>query len=146
MRLILSTTNHLNTDISDGRGYTHYTISTPSAFQKVTTITKYRWSGSNGIPETMGVIEWHRLKQTLFRFNGDVIPADEMLGQRGWSTYVDYWCPNATLTSWNDTASGRYFVGPDRLTYKWKIEPTHCWVCPSRCAGVREGDDQCRCA
>ena len=26
--------------------------------------------------------------------------------------------------------SGRYFLGPDRLTYKWKFESTHCWVRP----------------
>ena len=24
---------------------------------------------------------------------------------------------------------GRYFVGPDKRSYKWKLEPTHCWVC-----------------
>ena len=90
MRLIFSTTNHMNTDISDERGYIHYTISTPSAFKKVTTITKYRWSGPSGVPETMGVIEWHRLKETVFRFDGNMIPADAMLEKRAWNTYVDF--------------------------------------------------------
>jgi len=112
MRLIFSTTNHMDTDISDERGYIHYTISTPSAFKKVTTITKYRWSGPSGVPETMGVIEWHRLKETVFRFDGNVIPADAMLEKRAWNT-------------------GRYFVGPDRHTYKWKLESTHCWLKPA---------------
>jgi len=99
----------MNTDISDERGFVYYTISTPSAFKKVTTITKYRWSCQNGVPETMGTIEWHRLKETVFRFNGQVIPANMMLGKRPWNT-------------------GRYFVGPDQRTYKWKLESTHCWM------------------
>jgi hypothetical protein len=132
MRLIFSTTNHMDTDISDERGYIHYTISTPSAFKKVTTITKYRWSGPSGVPETMGVIEWHRLKETVFRFDGNVIPADAMLEKRAWNTYVDF-CVfyDAVLTdrATIDAVSGRYFVGPDRHTYKWKLESTHCWVC-----------------
>jgi len=24
--------------------------------------------------------------------------------------------------------TGRYFVGPDRKTYKWKMESTYCWM------------------
>lgn len=28
----------------------------------------------------------------------------------------------------SNAASGRYFVGPDQHTYKWKLESTHCWV------------------
>ncbi|KAI9570679.1 hypothetical protein HD554DRAFT_2037165 [Boletus coccyginus] len=52
------------------------------------------------------------LKETVFRFDGNVIPADVMLEKRAWST-------------------GRYFVGPDRHTYKWKLESTHCWLKPS---------------
>ena len=86
MRLILSTTDHMNTEISDERGFVHYTISTPLAPKKVTTITKYRWSGSSGVPETMSVIEWHRLKETLLRFDGKETPADVMLKQRAWNT------------------------------------------------------------
>lgn len=89
MRLTFSTPNHMNTDISDERGYIYYTISTPFAFNKVTTITKYNWNGSNGVPETMGVIEWHRIRDTVFRFNNEVIPAREMLQRRIWGTYVD---------------------------------------------------------
>ena len=89
MRLVFSTTNHMNTDISDERGFVHYTISTPAGLKKVTTITKYRWSGSSGVPETMGVIEWHRLKETVFRFDGKEITADAMLAKRAWNTYVD---------------------------------------------------------
>ena len=86
MRLICSTTNHVNTDISDERGFVHYSITTPPAAKKVTTITKYRWSGLSSVTETMGVIEWHRLRETVFRFDGKVIPADAMLEKRAWST------------------------------------------------------------
>ncbi|KAG6375730.1 hypothetical protein JVT61DRAFT_2576 [Boletus reticuloceps] len=112
MRLIFSTTDHLNTDISDERGYIYYTISTPFAFKKVTTITKYRWSGPSSVPETMGVIEWHRLKETMFRFDGKEVPANVMLDKRPWNT-------------------GRYFVGPDQQTYKWKLESSYCWMKPA---------------
>lgn len=91
MRLTFSTNNPMNTDVTDERGYIYYTVSTPSASKKVTTITKYRWSDSSGVPETMGVIEWHRLKETVFRFDGKVIPANVMLEKRAWSRYVDSW-------------------------------------------------------
>jgi len=101
----------MNTDVSDERGFVHYSITTPAAAKKVTTITKYRWSGLSSVPETMGVIEWHRLKETVFRFDGKIIPADVMLEKRAWST-------------------GRYFVGPNRHVYKWKLESTHCWMKP----------------
>ena len=85
MRLIFSTGDHKNTDIYDERGFIYYTISTPLAFQKVTTITKYRWSGPSGVPETMGVIEWYWLSDAVFQFNGKVIPAGEMFEKRAWS-------------------------------------------------------------
>ena len=88
MRLVFSTTDHMNTDISDERGFVYYTVSTHSGSKKVTTITKYRWSGQSGVPETMGVIEWHRLKETVFRFNGEVTPANAMLQKRSWNTWV----------------------------------------------------------
>ncbi|KAG8215612.1 hypothetical protein J3R82DRAFT_7477, partial [Butyriboletus roseoflavus] len=90
--LVFSAVSHWNTDIdiSDERGYTYYTISTPSPFNKlVTTITKYNWSGSSGIPETMGVIEWHCMEETMFHFDGKVTPASVMFSTRTWSTYVD---------------------------------------------------------
>ena len=85
MRFILSTADHMNTDISDERGFIYYTISTPPAFQKVTTITKYRWSGPSGVPDTICVIEWHQLREPVFRFNGELIPAGKIFGKRAWS-------------------------------------------------------------
>lgn len=88
MRLIFSSTNHMNTDVSDERGYIYYTISTPAAFNKVTTITKYQWTDMSGQPETAGVIEWHRWKPTVFRFDGREIPESQMLYKRPFEGYV----------------------------------------------------------
>ena len=98
MRLVFSTTDHMNTDISDEQGVIHYTISTPSGLKKVTTITKYCWSGSNSVPEIMGVIQWHQLKlgETVFHFDGRVISADTMLQKCTWDTYV---CFDLALTN-----------------------------------------------
>ncbi|KAF9228913.1 hypothetical protein BS17DRAFT_772705 [Gyrodon lividus] len=114
MRLTYSTSDYLNTDVSDERSHKLYTISTPRGIKQVTTITKYRWSGQNSVAdsETMGVIEWHKLKKTLIRFNGREVEADAMLEKRPWNT-------------------GRYFVGPDKRSYKWKIGATYCWLKPA---------------
>ena len=92
MRLVFSTTDHMNTDISDEQGNILYTVSTPSASRakKMTTITKYSQSGLRNEKETAGVIEWlQSLEVTVFRFNGNVIPAGMMFENRGRSTYVD---------------------------------------------------------
>lgn len=75
----------MNSDISDERGHVLYSVSTPRATKRVTTITKYRWSGPSSVSETMATIEWHKLKETVIRFNGDEIEADVMLGKRWWS-------------------------------------------------------------
>ncbi|KAF9228914.1 hypothetical protein BS17DRAFT_805624 [Gyrodon lividus] len=114
MRLTYSTSNYLNTDISDEQGHKLYTISTPHGVNQVTTITKYHWTGQNknSVPETMGVIEWHMLKKTLIRFNGRAVEADTMLVKRSWNT-------------------GRYFIGPDERSYKWKLGATYCWLKPA---------------
>ncbi|KIJ07881.1 hypothetical protein PAXINDRAFT_102772 [Paxillus involutus ATCC 200175] len=84
MRLIYSDTDYLNTDISDEQGHKLYTISTPWAFTKITTITKYHWSGHDSVAETMGVIEWHWLGDTIIRFNGREVAAQIMLEKRSW--------------------------------------------------------------
>ncbi|KAG8217058.1 hypothetical protein J3R82DRAFT_4943 [Butyriboletus roseoflavus] len=86
MRLVFSTSDYTNSDISDERGRVLYSMSTPLASKRVTTITKYRWSGPSSVSETMATIEWHKLKETLIRFNGNEIKADVMLGKRRWST------------------------------------------------------------
>jgi len=110
MRLNFSTKKHLNTDISDERGNVYYTVSTSN---KVTTITKYRWSdaspSSAADSETVGTIEWHWLRSTVMKFDGKALDVDDVMQKRSWET-------------------GRYFVGPDRKTYKWKMESTHCWM------------------
>ncbi|KAF9232045.1 hypothetical protein BU15DRAFT_81673 [Melanogaster broomeanus] len=82
------------------------------ASKKITTVTKYRWSGEHSVAETMGVIEWHKVKNTLIRFNGRELEADVMLKKRAWST-------------------GRYFEGPDKRFYKWKLGPGYCWLKPA---------------
>jgi len=109
MHLVFSASDYTNSDISDERGHVLYSVSTPRASKRTTTITKYRWSGPSSVPETMATIEWHELKGTLIRFNGDEIKADILLGKRRWS-------------------NGRYFVGPDKRCYKWKIESAYCWM------------------
>ncbi|KAN0073866.1 hypothetical protein V8E55_012120 [Tylopilus felleus] len=109
MHLVFSTSDYTNSDISDEQGHVLYSVSTPRASRRITTITKYRWSGPSSVSETMATIEWHELKDTLFQFNGNEIKADAMLGKRRWNT-------------------GRYFLGPDKLTYKWKLESTHSWM------------------
>ncbi|KAF9230132.1 hypothetical protein BU15DRAFT_69459 [Melanogaster broomeanus] len=96
-------------NISDEQGHQLYTISTPRASKKITTVTKYRWSGEHSVAETMGVIEWHKVKNTLIRFNGRELEADVMLKKRAWST------------------DRRYFEGPDKRSYKWKLGPGYCW-------------------
>ena len=88
MHLVFSTSDYMNTDISDGRGHVLYSVSTPRADKRISTITKYRWSGRSSVSETMATIEWHMLKETLIRFNGNEIKADAMLGEHRWSTYV----------------------------------------------------------
>ncbi|KIK93043.1 hypothetical protein PAXRUDRAFT_829396 [Paxillus rubicundulus Ve08.2h10] len=109
MRLTYSTPNYLNTDISNAQGHKLYTVSTPRSAKQITTITKYRWSGNNSVEETMGVIEWHKLKKTIIRFNGKELEADAMLEKRSWE-------------------NGRYFTGPDKRSYKWKLGATYCWL------------------
>ena len=86
MHLVFSTSDYTNSDISDERGRVLYSVSTPRACKRVTTITKYRWCGPSSVDETMGTIEWHKLKETLIRFNGNEIKANVMLGKRPWST------------------------------------------------------------
>jgi len=111
MRLIFSTTDYKNTNISDEQGNVLYNVSTPSGFmtRKVTTIRKY---GRDGQGESMGIIEWPRLiEEGLFRFDGKVIPISAMFEKRMWS-------------------SGLYFVGPDQHSYKWKVYP-RCWMKPA---------------
>lgn len=88
MLLVFSTSDYTNADIFDEQGHVLYSISTPQASKRITTITKYRWSGPSSVPETMATIEWHALKDTLFHFNGDEVKADVMLGKRRWSKYV----------------------------------------------------------
>jgi len=109
MRLVFSTSDYTNSDISDEQGRILYSVLTPRAPKRTTTITKYRWSGPNNVSETMATVEWHQLKGTLIRFNGNEVKADAMLAKRRWNT-------------------GRYFVGPDKRSYKWKLESTHCWM------------------
>ncbi|KAH0830090.1 hypothetical protein J3R83DRAFT_1425 [Lanmaoa asiatica] len=86
MHLVFSASDYMNSDISDERGYVLYSVSTPRASKRVTTITKYRWSGPSSVSETMATIEWHELKGTLIRFNGNEIKGDVMLGKRRWNT------------------------------------------------------------
>ncbi|KAF8842600.1 hypothetical protein BDN67DRAFT_1009631 [Paxillus ammoniavirescens] len=112
MRLIYSDTDYLNTDIFDEQGHKLYTISTPWAFTKITTITKYRWSGHDNVAETMGVIERHTFGNTIIRFNGQEVEANIMLEKRSWE-------------------NGRYFTGPDNHSYKWKIGGKYCWLKPA---------------
>ena len=88
MQLVFNTSDYMNTSISDEQGHVLYSVSTPDAAKRITTITKYRWRGRSSVSETMATIEWHMVKETLFRFNGDEIKADTMLGKRRWSTYV----------------------------------------------------------
>ncbi|KIJ58383.1 hypothetical protein HYDPIDRAFT_141546 [Hydnomerulius pinastri MD-312] len=111
MRLIFSTSNHMNTDISNEQGHKLYSISTPRAKKQVTTVTKYPQSSHTTMQrgEVMGIIEWDRRKKTVIRFNGQEVDADTMLEARRWSS------------------SGRYFTGPDRLPYKWKLGQRYCW-------------------
>lgn len=128
MHLVFSTSDYMNSDISDQQGRVLYSVSTPRAAKRMTTITKYRWSGPSSVSETMATIEWHELKDTLIRFNGNEVKADTMLGKRRWSTYV---CPIGSymIDELTGRTSGRYFLGPDKQSYKWKLESTHCWVC-----------------
>ena len=131
MHLVFSTSDYTNSDISDEQGHILYSVSTPRASKRITTITKYRWSGPNNVSETMATVEWHELKDTLIRFNGNEIKADAMLEKRRWNTYV---CPIGYYVVYDllidgEPISGRYFVGPDKCFYKWKLESTHCWVC-----------------
>ena len=123
MHLTFGTPHHTNMDISDGE-HRQYTISTPSASKPVTTITKYHWNGSRSVPETMGVIEWYRTREAVFRFNGRVTPANKMLEKRLGDTYVD---PNVSTRrgpidnycgETSNATSDRYFVGPDQPIYK----------------------------
>jgi hypothetical protein len=88
MHLVFSTSDYTNSDISDQQGHILYSVSTPRASKRITTITKYRWSGPNSVSETMATVEWHELKDTLIRFNGNEIKADTMLWKRRWNTYV----------------------------------------------------------
>lgn len=88
MHLVFGNSDYVNSEISDEQGHILYSVSTPRASKRITTITKYRWSGPNNVSETMATIEWHALKGTLIRFNGNEIQADAMLGKRRWSTYV----------------------------------------------------------
>ena len=90
MHLVFNTSDYTNSDISDEKGRILYSVSTPRASKRTTTITKYRWSGPNSVSETMATVEWHKLKGTLIRFNGNEIKADVMLAKRRWNTYV---CP-----------------------------------------------------
>ncbi|KAI9570680.1 hypothetical protein HD554DRAFT_2018052 [Boletus coccyginus] len=115
MHLVFGNSDYVNSEISDEQGHILYSVSTPRASKRITTITKYRWSGPNNVSETMATIEWHALKGTLIRFNGNEIQADAMLGKR----------------------RGRYFVGPDKRNYKWKLESTHCWLAESNVALAR---------
>ncbi|KAF9236636.1 hypothetical protein BU15DRAFT_49739 [Melanogaster broomeanus] len=115
MRLIFSSSYYKNTDISDEQGNKLYNISTPRGRKQVTTVTKYR-KGKRGkrTPEVLGVIEWHRVKKTLFRFGRREVEADMMVYKRPWS------------------CRGRSFRGPDGRTYKWKIGFRYCWRKHSR--------------
>ncbi|KAF8436046.1 hypothetical protein L210DRAFT_3550062 [Boletus edulis BED1] len=112
MRLIFSNSYYKNTDISDEQGNKLYTISTPRGWKQVTTITKYDSGKRNRAPQVLCVIEWHRVKKTKFLFGQREMAVDRILYRRPYS--------------W-----GRYFTGPDGLTYKWKVGFRYCWVMSS---------------
>ncbi|KAF8128217.1 hypothetical protein EV363DRAFT_1170817 [Boletus edulis] len=109
MRLIFSNSYYKNTDISDEQGNKLYTISTPRGWKQVTTITKYDSGKRNRAPQVLCVIEWHRVKKTKFLFGQREMAVDRILYRRPYS--------------W-----GRYFTGPDGLTYKWKVGFRYCWL------------------
>ena len=92
MRLIFSCSYYKNTDISDEEGNKLYTISTPPGWKQVTTITKYHSGVSDEAPEVLCVIEWHRVKQTKFRFGEREVKADAILSKRPYSWYAVHSC------------------------------------------------------
>ncbi|KAH7890165.1 hypothetical protein F5I97DRAFT_1801853 [Phlebopus sp. FC_14] len=99
MRLFLSSSDYLNTDLSDERGNKIYTVSTPHARKEVTTVTKHASGDSNDADQVIGVIEWHKTKATMIQVNGRAVAADTMLARQH-----------------------RHFTGPDGRPYKWKLE------------------------
>lgn len=78
MRLVFSNSYYLDTDISDEEGHMLYTISTPPANRKITTVTRYSQDSYAGTPQVIGVIKWHKTR-SLIRFNGREAEADTVL-------------------------------------------------------------------
>lgn len=132
MRLIFSSPQYKNTDISDEEGNKLYTISTPRGRKQVTTITKHYKGKRSKAPEDLCVIEWHRVKKTKFWFGKREVPADAFLYRRPYSWYAQRTCILAKFTEHNVARRGRYFSGPDGRTYKWKVGFRYCWVISTR--------------
>ncbi|KAH7890147.1 hypothetical protein F5I97DRAFT_643065 [Phlebopus sp. FC_14] len=108
MRLVLSSSNYLNMDLSDGQGHKIYTVSTPRPIDKkrVTTVTKHAPDAGSGADKIVGTIEWHKAKVTMVQVHGKAFASDKMFTQRQWS-------------SW------RHFTAPDGRSYKWTVENNH---------------------